>query len=57
MYNELLRLMPPPPYFVEYEEPPFRIEDYYYEIGVLIIFITFIIVLKLTDGNKDKYNN
>ena len=57
MYNNLLRIMPPPPDFVKYEEPPLRVEDFYFEIGVLIMFITFVIVLKLIDGNRDRYNN
>lgn len=57
MYNELLRLMPPPPYFVEYEEPPFRIEDYYYEISVFTWFVLFVIILKIIDDNKKINNN
>ena len=57
MYNELLRLMPPPPYFVEYEEPPFRIEDYYYEISVFTWFVLFLIILKIIDDNKKINNN
>ena len=52
MYNEVLRVMPPPPYFVTYEEIPFRIEDFYFEIGVLIFFIAFAIVVKLIGGNR-----
>lgn len=54
MYNEVLRVMPPPPDFVVYEEIPFRIEDFYFEIGVLIFFTAFAIVVKFIGGNRRK---
>lgn len=57
MYNKVLRLMPPPPDYVNYDEPQFRIEDYYLEITIFIMFVTFIMVLKIIDSNGRRYNN